>query len=463
MHPASAEPSTRTLRRRIVSLAIPALGTLAVEPLYVLVDTAIVGRLGTAQLAGLAIASTILLTTVSIASALEYGLTPAVAFANGSGDTAEARAASADGVHLAALAGIPLAVALAALARPLCWLLGGRGEVLHHASTYLRIAAVGLPFILLAYVGHGVMRGLNSLRLPLVIVLVGNVVNLVLEVVAVYVLKWGVAGSAASTVVAQVAVAAAFLVVLSPHTARVRPRWRRLRPMLVIGGHFAVRSLAMYAVWNSATLIAARVDTPTLAAHQVLTQMFMFLALALDALAIPAQSLVAGALGATRPTEAMRIGALCTRLSLWCGLGVAVVLAVGSPWISRVFSEDVAVHDRLILGLLILAVMQLPGAVAFALDGALIGAADQQWLARQAILNTIGFVPLAVATLIRPSLGMVGLWGAQLAWMILRAYVNGRRWNSLGAAGFAGRLGRPADQPGHEPGDEAGQVSAAPA
>lgn len=432
MEPLSSTPKrVASVRRRIISLAIPALGTLAVEPLYVLVDTAIVGRLGTPQLAGMAIASTILLTVVSIAAALEYGLTPDVAYAVGSGDVVEARRVCTDGLTLAVLAGVPVGGAISLLARPLSWLLGGRGEVLEHASTYLRIAAVALPMILIAYVGHGVMRGYNSLRLPLVIVVVANVVNVVLEIVAVYVLDWGVAGSAWSTVVVQAGAAAAFVVVLSRRWSPHRTTWSRLRLLLISGGHFAVRSLAMFAVWNSATFVAARIDTPTLAAHQVLTQVFMFLALGLDALAIPAQSLVAGALGAGDPVEARAVGRISTSLSLWCAAGLATVLAVSSPWVGHLFSGDEAVRARLLGGFLLLAVMQFPGAVAFALDGALIGAQDERWLGAQAVRNLAAYVPLAVATAAWPGLGLTGLWGAQLLWMVYRAWVNHRRWVNL--------------------------------
>jgi Na+-driven multidrug efflux pump len=186
----------------------------------------------------------------------------------------------------------------------------------------------------------------------------------------------------------------------------------------------------MFAVWNTATAVAARVDTPTLAAHQVLTQLFMFLALMLDALAIPAQSLVAGALGADDTEQALLVGRTSNRLSLWCAVVLAAVLAGLSPLLPHVFSADPAVHARLTAGLLILAVMQFPGAIAFAFDGALIGAHDERWLARQAVINLLGFAPLAIATLAFPRLGLAGLWGAQLSWMTLRAFVNWRRWES---------------------------------
>jgi putative MATE family efflux protein len=428
----SPELSTRRreLDRRIIALAIPALGTLAIEPIYVLVDTAIVGRLGTPQLGGLAIASTILLTVISMTASLEYGITPDVAFAHGAGRSEDARASANAALRLALMIGLPMGAAVAAAAHPLVWLLGGRGDVLGYAVTYLRISCVGLPFVLITYVGHGVMRGVNDLRRPLQIVVIANVVNLVLEIVAVYWLDLGVAGSAWSTVIVQAGAALMFLRVLRPHRGGGRPSTERMKRLLRSGLHFAVRSIAMFAVWNTATAVAAHVDTPTLAAHQVLTQLFMFLALMLDALAIPAQSLVAGALGADDTNQALLVGRTSNRLSLWCAVLLAVALAALSPLLPHVFSSDPAVHSRLTAGLLILAVMQFPGAIAFAFDGALIGAHDERWLARQAVINLVGFAPLAVATLLWPRLGLAGLWGAQLSWMTLRAFVNWRRWES---------------------------------
>ena len=418
------------LERRIVRLAVPALGTLAVEPVYVLVDTAIVGRLGTPQLAGLAIASIVLLNVVSLLSFLEY-ITPDIAFAVGAGRPDEARQKAAHGVWLSCGIGVPAAAALAVAARPLCWLLGGRGEVLHHATVYLSISAAGLPFVLLAFLGHGVLRGHNDLRTPLKIVIVANIANLLLEIVAVYWLDLGVAGSAWSTVIVQAGAAGAFLWLMRHHLLPVRPSWASYRPLLVAGSHMALRSMAMYSVWDATTIIAAHLDSPTLAANQVVTQLFMFLALLLDALAVPLHSLVAGELGTGNVDAATRIGRISVRLSLWCAGGLAVLLAAATPWLPHVFTGDAAVRSRLIGALLVLAVMQFPGAVAFALDGALIGAHDNAWLGRQALINILAFAPLAAVTVIWPRLGLAGLWGAQLAWMTMRATVNSRRWHRL--------------------------------
>ena len=213
------------LERRIVRLAIPALGTLAVEPVYVLVDTAIVGRLGTPQLAGMAIASIVLLNVVGVLAFLEY-ITPDIAFAVGAGRGEEARRIAAHGGWLSVMIGVPTAVLLAVSARPLCWLIGGRGEVLDHATTYLSISALGVPFVLLAFLGHGVLRGYNDMRTPLKIVVVANIANLVLEIVAVYGLHLGVAGSAGSTVLVQVGAPLAFMWAIRRHLVRCGRRGR---------------------------------------------------------------------------------------------------------------------------------------------------------------------------------------------------------------------------------------------
>jgi Na+-driven multidrug efflux pump len=238
--------------------------------------------------------------------------------------------------------------------------------------------------------------------------------------------------------VVQMGAAAAFMWCIRHHVMSVRPAWASYRPLLVMGGHMALRSVAMYTVWNASTVIAAHLDAPTLAANQVVTQLFMFMALMLDALAVPLHSLVAGELGAGNPREADRIGHISVRLSLWAAGLLSLILVALTPVIPKVFSTDPAVQSRLLGALLVLAVMQFPGAIAFALDGALIGAHDMAWLGRQAVRNLIAFAPLAIATVVWPRLGLAGLWGAQLCWMSMRALVNLRRWRHLARLDFPG-------------------------
>ena len=419
-----------SIDRRIITLAVTALGTLAIEPLYLLVDTAIVGRLGTDPLAGLAIASTILLTVSALFIFLQYGTTPDVARAEGAGDTASSKLIATDTTWLAIMLGIPVGAAIALLARPLAITLGGTGDVLVAATTYLRISAIGLPFIFVAMVGHGIMRGHNDLRKPLIVVLIANVANVILELIVVYGFDMGVAGSAWSTVIVQIGAAIMFGFILRPHLANVKPSWQRMRPILARGTHFGLRSIAMLAAWIAMIRVAASVDTPTLAATQVLIQLFTLMALALDALAIPAQSLVAGALGASDREGAMAIGWSSRRLSLWVGAAFCLLLLATYPVLPDVFTNDPEVASRVAVGILFLAVMQFPGAIAFALDGVLIGGHDAKFLSRAAVLNLLSAAPLLIATALHPSLGIAGLWGAELALMVSRAGVNSRRFGS---------------------------------
>lgn len=415
------------LDRRIVSLAIPALGTLAIEPAYVLVDTAIVGRLGTDPLGGLALAATVLTAVVSLANFLQYGVTPAVAHAHGAGRPERAAAVVTQALWLVLLGGIPVGL-IVGLGAP-WWVraLGGEDGVYDAAVTYLRISAVGLPFVLLAVLGHGVLRGVNDLRRPLVVVAVANGVNVVAEIVAVYGLDLGVAGSAWSTVIVQVGAGLWFLHAVRPHITRTRPDPVEMRSFGRVGGHLSLRVGSMYVVWFSAAAVAARIDTPTLAAHQLVMSVFMFLALGLDALAIPAQSLVAAALGAGDRVRALAVARASTRLSLWCAAVLAVILGATSWLLPHLFTADGAVVSRATAGLAMLAIIQLPAGVAFALDGALIGAEDFRFLGRAAAAYLAVWLPLLAIVLAVPALGIAGLWGAQLVWMTVRAIVNHRR------------------------------------
>ncbi len=419
--------------RRILALVLPALGTLAAEPLYVLADTAIVGHLGTTPLAGLALAASVLLLVTAGCNFLAYATTQRLAHHRGGGHASKAAAVGVQALWLCALLGVPIAIVLAAGAEPLAWVLGGRGEVLEVATTYLRISAVGIPFVLVALAGQGVLRGVEDLRTPLVIVVVANVVNLGLEIVAVYLLDLGIAGSAWSTVVVQALAAVAFLWVVRPHLAAAesrRPDRDELAPFLTAGRHLAMRVAAVLVVITGTTFVAARVDEPTLAAHQIAATVFTFLALVTDAFAIPAQTLVAGALGAGDGAGAIDVGRRVLRLAVLAAAGLGVVLAVAAWPLAHVFTSDPAVVSRATVALVLLALAQPAAGVAMSLDGVLIGAADYRFLGAAAGLSALAFVPLAVTTLAVPALGIAGVWAAVNVWMVARAVLNHRRFQS---------------------------------
>ncbi|MBW3667847.1 MAG: MATE family efflux transporter [Actinobacteria bacterium] len=418
--------------RRIVGLAVPALGTLAVEPLYILVDTAIVGRLGTVPLGGVAVASVVIAALLPVFNFLSYGTTARVAFLTGRDDHRGAGAVAMQGLWLCALVGVPLAVAVAAAAGPLVALVGGEGGIAAAGRTYLRISCVGIPAVLVAYVAHGYLRGVSAVRTTLVVAAVANAVNVVVELIFVYGFGWGVAGSAWSTVLAQIGAAAWFLLLLARRLLAVeagsRPVPAEIRRLLVAGRRLFFRTAALFLALALATAVAARTDAATLAGHQITFQVHMFIALVLDSLAIPGQILVGRALGARDHVEARAVSRRLLGWGVVAGLVVATALAASSPWLPGVFSEDPAVLDRARLALLVAAVVQVPAAVAFVLDGILIGASDFRFLQWSTAAGLVVFVPFAAAVLARPQLGIVGLWCGLLAWMAGRAAANWARY-----------------------------------
>jgi len=415
--------------RRILRLAVPAAGALAAEPLYRLVDTAIVGRIGTSELGGVAIAVSILSIVIAGSNFLAYGTTQRVANRLGASQPSAAADVGVQAVWLALFIGIVAAPLLAVGAAPLSSALGASDDVVRFATTYLRISAIGVPFVLVGLAAQGAQRGASDYRSALIVLAISNAVNIVLEIGFVVGLDLGVAGAAWSTVIAQVSAGLALLLLARPYlraaTSR-RPRWSDMAPLLSAGRHLLLRVASMLVVFTGATSIAARIDDATLAAHSITVTMFFFLALTLDALAIPAQTLVAEELGRGGP-GARAVSQRSLRLSVWVGLGLAVVVAVGAPAIARMFSADPSVISRATVGLWFLGAILIPGAIAFATDGSLIGAGDYRFLGRAAFAYLIAVAPIAAIVLSFPALGIAGIWGGLLLWMSLRAVFNVRR------------------------------------
>ena len=267
----------------------------------------------------------------------------------------------------------------------------------------------------------------------LIVLVIANVVNAVVEFVLLFVLDMGVAGAAWSTVIAQGGAGIALVVLARPQfrdATTWRPTTAEMLPLIRAGRSLMLRVGAMLAVFTGATSLAARTDDATLAAHSIVSTMFLFLALTLDALAVPTQTLVAEELGRGGP-EAHLVARRAVRLSLAVGAGIGVLLAMASPLVSRVFTDDPSVISRATVGLILLALILVPGSLAFATDGALIGAGDYRFLGRAAVGYLAAVVPIAIAVALVPSLGIAGVWGGLLLWMVMRAAVNLRRTDAV--------------------------------
>lgn len=416
--------------RRIIALAVPALGSLAVEPFYILVDTAIVGRIGTDELAGLAVAASILSLVFAGSNFLTYGTTERIARRLGAGDRAAAAEVGVQTMWLSALVGVIAAVALGVGARTFARAFGASGAVLEHAETYLTISAVGVPFMLLSLGTLGVFRGESDYTTPLWVLLGSNAMNVVVEVILVFGLDLGVAGSAWSTVVSQMAAAVVFMGMLRRRLAAAdhrRPSWERMAPLMSAGRHLLLRVGSMLAVNTGSTAVIARVDDPSLAAHQVTISLLNLMALALDALAVPAHTLVAEELGRDNRAAAAHVSRRSVVLSVYSGAVLAAVIAVAAPVLPYVFTPDPAVIERATSAIWWLAALAIPGAIAFAYDGVLIGAGDYRFLGRAALGYTLLVAPFGAAVLRWPSLGIAGAWCGLTVWMLVRAAVNHRR------------------------------------
>jgi putative MATE family efflux protein len=423
--------------REILRLALPALGALAAEPLYVLVDTAIVGHLGRPQIAALGLAGTVLAGTFTIFNFLTYGTTAVVARAAGAGQSERAARLAAQALWVSLAIGMVLLAACEALAVPVLDGLGAHGRSGAYALTYFRIGALGLPAALVALAGQGYLRGVSNLRRPLVIVVAANVANVVLELLFVYGFHWGIAGSAAGTAIAQAGMGVAFAVeLLRPRAPSKRPSLRDMQPMLRVGRQIFVRTAALYASFLVAASVCARMGDAELGAHQIASQLFFFLALVLDSVAIAGQVIVGRLLGSGDAEGAYESALRMIVWSVLVGAVFSLVLLPLAHVVPRGFTSDHTVlHEARALWPYFVLLQPLGGAV-FALDGILIGASDTRYLMWSMVAASAVFIVLASLALAL-GWGIVGVWialdvliAARLA--LLGVRFAGRRWAVTG-------------------------------
>lgn len=407
--------------REILRLAVPAFLALVAEPLFLLADAAVVGHLGTAELAGLGVAAAVLQTAVGLCVFLAYGTTAAVARRLGAVDLRGALTLGIDGLWLAVGIGVVVTVGGVLLTTPLVAAFGASAEVEGYAGTYLRIAFLGTTPLLLMLAATGVLRGLLDVRTPLLVAIAGNAVNVVLNVVLVHgagpIDGIGIAGSAWGSVVAQLLSALALVAVVARgarrHGASLRPDLRGVRAAARAGVALLVRTLTLRAallVTTYAVVLGAGGEATEIATHQLAMTLWTFLSFVLDAVAIAAQALTGRTLGAgdvagTRATTRRMIA-----WGWWSGVVTGLLLAAVSPVVGRLFTDDPAVADRLVPVLLVAALGQPVAGVVFVLDGVLIGAGDGRYLATAGLVVFLGYAPLSLLAAAWWNAGLVAVW-----------------------------------------------------
>ncbi len=411
--------SRRQLDRSIATLAIPAFGALLAQPLFLLVDAAIVGTLGTEQLAGLGAASTIFGAVVGLCIFLSYAATAAVARLLGAGDRVGALSQGVDGMALGVGLGVALGVVSFAFAEPLIAALGTSAEVAPYGVTYLRIISISYPAVLGVLAAVGVLRGLQDTRTTLFVTLAMVSANLVLDIVFIFGLGWGIAGSAAATGLAEALGLIAYTVILL-RTARrdgvsIIPSGIGVIRSARDGIPLFVRSAALRGVLVIASAVAARLGDEELAAYHVTVTLFF--ALALDAVAIAGQALTGKSLGSGQTDESRVIARRIVWWSVILGVGLGVLILALRPWLPGWYGDDAQVALLISSALLVLALLQPLSGIVFALDGVLIGAGDTRWLAWAQIAVLIAFLPAAWLVLAN-SWSLDALWWA-LGWFLL--------------------------------------------
>lgn len=407
---------------------------LAAEPLYVLVDTAVIGHLGRTPLASLAIGGGIMSVAAWLGNVLAYGTTGRSARRFGAGERAAAVAEGVQASWLAVMAGLAMALFAAVTAGPLCRALAGGGpgaaEVAEGAAQWLRIAALGAPGLLLAMAGNGWMRGVQDTRRPVRYVIAASALSAVLCPVLVYPAGLGLVGSAVANATAQTVGGALFIRALMVEKVSLRPHPAVLRHHLVLGRDLLVRGAAFQVCFLSAAAVAARFGTASLAAHQIALQLWMFCALALDAVAIAAQSLVGAALGAGLAGHARSLARRIGVAGAVCGVGFAVLVGAGAGTVPGWFSDDPQVARAALLAWPWFAGMLPLAGLVFALDGVLIGAGDVRYLRNVTLVSTLGAFLPAIWVAYALDLGLGGVWAGLTLFIVVRmATLLGRMWH----------------------------------
>ncbi len=433
--------------REILRLAFPAFLALVSEPLFLLADAAIVGHLGTPQLAGLGIAGAVVQTAVGLCIFLAYGTTASVARRIGAGDPRGALAQGIDGIWLAVLIGAVTTGAGLLLTRPLVGAFGADAAVTGHAATYLGWAWLGVTPLLVVLAATGVLRGLQDTRTPLYVAVGGNLLNIVLNLALVYGLDLGIAGAAIGSDLAQLAMAGVLVTVVVrgalAQGAPLRPDLPGVRRAAQAGVPLVIRTLTLRAALLVMTYVAASLGATSMATHQLANTLWTFLAFALDAIAIAAQAITGRYLGAG---DLLATRAVARRMIQW-GLVSGVVtgagLALVAPVLAPLFTDDAAVQAMLWPVLLVAAAFQPVAGLVFVLDGVLIGAGDGRYLAWAGVVVLAVFAPAALllgATVLQGTAhGLLWLWvvfgtllmGSRAVVLVHRA--RGTAWMTTGA------------------------------
>ena len=436
----------RHLDHEIARLALPSLGSLLAQPLLVATDSVMVGNLGTEPLAGLSLSSTILSTVVGLCIFLAYATTAATARYVGAGKMRRAMRQGMDGIWLGLGLGLLLAATLFAFAPQVLRAFGASPAIVSAGTTYLRLAALGLPGMLLNLAATGTVRGLGDTKIPFKVAIFGSLINIPLNYVFIYPIGWGLAGAAIGTATAQTIMGLWLGGVVvkraREHSVSLVPRGAGVLRALKDSVPLIVRTVVLRVSILLEIAAATRLGTEALAANQITMTVWNFAIYGLDALAMAAQILVGQALGGGNRARVHGVLHRCLYRGFTVGALIGILMAASSPFLPRLMSSDAYVLRLALISLIIMAFATPLASIAYILDGVLIGAGDLRALAWLMVVTLIAYTPAGLAVLFWGS----GLWGFAWLWigygfvfLGTRALVTwfrarGEAWITLGAA-----------------------------
>lgn len=415
----------RQLDREIVRLALPALGALAADPLVSLVDTAWVGRLGADALATLGIATSILVSVFFVFNFLAYGSTPLIGAAIGRGEAKAAARFGGGAAAIAVVAGLFAMVAAIVFAPQLVDLMGADASIVNETISYVRIRSLALPAVLLIITAHGVFRGHQDTRTPFLVTVGFNLVNLILDPIFIFGFDLGVTGAAIASVIAQWAGVLWFIVIARrpEHRARLLLfrglTWEGIRPLIGASAALVIRTGSLLAVFAIATAVASRIGKTAVGAHQVASQLWLFLALVVDSLAIAGQAMIGPLLSGGRADLARQVANRLLQLGLIAGVGLGVIMGLLAPILPHIFTNDEAVLGVVDSVFWFVVVMQPLNAAVFVWDGIGVGASAFRYLAISMVVASASAI--AVLLVVLPTGGGLPMvWWALTVLMVVR-------------------------------------------
>ncbi|XP_015952198.1 protein DETOXIFICATION 42-like [Arachis duranensis] len=458
----------------ILSIAVPSAMALTADPIASLVDTAFIGRIGAVELAAvgvsialfnqisrIAIFPLVSVTTSFVAE--EDALTAASPLVEDGESLEEGSILKAeinelipdkDGdvqkpnlIHMdsnvvkvehkrrhipsassalviGGILGLFQAIFLIFAAKPLLHFMGVNYDspMLKPAQNYLTLRSLGAPAVLLSLAMQGVFRGFKDTKTPLCATLAGDLTNIALDPLFMFVFRLGVSGAAIAHVISQYLISVILLWKLMQKVDLMPPSIKHLQfdRFLKNGFLLLMRVTAVTFCVTLATSLAARQGSKSMAAFQVCLQIWLAVSLLADGLAVAGQAILAGAFAAKDYDKATETAARVLQMGLVLGLALAFILGAGLPFGAKLFTRDVDVLHLIKIGIPFVAATQPINALAFVFDGINFGASDFAYSAFSLLIVAV----VSIICLLFLSASFIGIWVALTIYMGLRAFAG---------------------------------------